>query len=65
MILHSIARIDAVFPVQPQESCFVSCAHGWLDCEEVQGQHRIRRLISTNPAAYLDKRYTPGSFYKQ
>ena len=65
MILHSIARNDVVFPAPPQESCLLPCQHGWLDCVEENGQRRIRRLISTNPAAYLDKCYTPGNFYKQ
>lgn len=65
MILHSIARIDAVFPTPPQESCLLPCRHGWLDCVEEKGQQRIRRLISTDPKAYLDNRYTPGNFYQE
>jgi len=65
VILHSIARIDDIFPAPTQESYLVPCDYGWLDCVEDNGQRRICRLISTNPAAYLDKRYTPGNFYKQ
>ena len=65
MILHSIARIDDVFPAPAQESLLLPCQHGWVDCVEEGNRRRIRRLISTNPAADLDKRYTPGNYYKQ
>lgn len=65
MILHSIAKIDDIFPASGRESLLLPCKYGWVDCVEEGNQRRIRRLISTNPAAYLDKLYTPGNFYKQ
>lgn len=47
-------------PLPPVE--VMSCSHGMLEgYRNDKGDFVVARLISTDPAAYLDSRYSPSS----
>lgn len=61
MLIHSITAHNLLLP--PQElspSEFRPWRKGWVEGEEQNGQFCIRRLISTDPADYLNPAYAPG-----
>ena len=64
MVIHSIVSLSDIFYNSGEsEYCYTAETRpiqgGWLEISEQDGEKRIRRLISTNPALYLDKRYLP------
>lgn len=69
MVIHSIVSLSDIF-YNSCESEYGYTAEtrpiqgGWLEISEQDGEKRIRRLISTNPALYLDKRYLPFTSIK-
>ena len=69
MVIHSIVSLSDIF-YNSGESEYGYTAEtrpiqgGWLEISEQDGEKRIRRLISTNPALYLDKRYLPFTSIK-
>ncbi len=69
MVIHSIVSLSDIF-YNSGESEYGYTAEtrpiqdGWLEISEQGGEKRIRRLISTNPALYLDKRYLPFTSIK-
>ena len=63
MILHTILPLEAVMGT-PAESARPKCffvADGLVETDGEGTQMTVRRLISTNPKAYLNPLYTPGS----
>lgn len=68
MLIHSIVSPDVLLsvPESPIRS-LLPWGSGWLEGYEQNGQFYIQRIISTNPADYLDPKLTPGQIllYKQ
>lgn len=66
MPIHSILPPEAFqeeAPV-PQAVC-KKCRYGYVDCLPLpDGRLQIRRVISTDPAAYLDPRFSPGEIFQ-
>lgn len=63
MILHSIISPYDIFcntDVQPEKTAYKRIEGGIVEVAD----HRVRRLISTDPRLYLDRRYLPYSEYK-
>lgn len=49
----------------PQAVC-VKCPYGYLEgARDAQGGVVVSRVISTDPAAYLDPRFAPGQVYRE
>lgn len=64
-MIHTILPIEGLMPQDelPQCEC-VSCPYGWVQgVRQPDGRLSIERVISTDPAAYLDEGMTPGSFF--
>lgn len=68
MILHTIANEYAVMGIATPtyQVRTVAVSGGYVECvQDASGSKaQVRRLISTNPALYLDKRYQPYSPYR-
>ena len=63
MILHSIVSLSDIFcntDVQAPAPEYRQINGGLIEVEN----GKVRRLISTDPRLYLDKRYFPRSEYK-
>ena len=57
MIIHSIVSPDDIFGSQNFKPCqteFVPIEHGFV---ELDGRRAVKRVISTNPQDYLNKKY--------
>ena len=66
MCIHSILPVEAYQEAAPQpQAVCKSCRYGFVDCvTDPDGRYRVRRVISTDPAAYLDPAFQPDqSFY--
>lgn len=63
MILHTIEPAELIFPAEMTGgTCSAARVEGQLVMGVRQGRTlRISRLISTDPAAYLNPRFAPGS----
>lgn len=63
MVLYSIIDIADVFSENHKEAqCVLKQIDGGfveLYSGTLSGENKVRRLYSTNPALYLDKRYYP------
>ncbi|MDA8194625.1 MAG: YlzJ-like family protein [Thermaerobacter sp.] len=62
-MLYTPMPLDAVFPPDYREQCLEVMVDGKL-CLVLRGQDgliRLERLISTDPADFLNPRYTPHS----
>lgn len=60
VILHSIIAMDDIFCKNSVNApMYKEIDGGILEVDELEGCAHIRRLHSTNPHLYLDKRYTP------
>ena len=68
MLIHSIVSPDLLLsvPEGPIRSLY-PWGSGWLEGYERGGQFCIQRIISTNPADYLNPTLAPGQMmpYKQ
>lgn len=69
MVIHSIVSLSDIFYYSGEKECSYTAEikpiqGGYLEISEQGGEKRIRRLISTNPALYLDKRYQPYTSIK-
>ena len=64
MIIHSVAPLDALLPRRElPETTTLPCRGGYVEgILSAQGL-TISRLISTDPALYLDARLQPGEIY--
>lgn len=59
MLIHSVMMLDALLPQQEAPlTTFYQQGNRWLECD---GQKRICRIISTNPADYLDESLSIGA----
>lgn len=65
MVIHSVAPMNMLVenPI-PQQLCVKDCGGFFLEGYSTAEGFQVSRLHSTDPAMYLDKKYTPGSFYK-
>ena len=61
-MLHTILPIEAMLPqaeLPPVE--YRDCAYGKLEGRrDEQGRFTVSRILSTDPKAFLDQRYSPG-----
>lgn len=68
MLIHSIVSPDALLsvPESPVRS-LRPWGGAWLEGWEQNGQFCVQRIISTNPADYLNPKLSPGQIvqYKQ
>lgn len=68
MVIHSIVSLSDIFYNDGEKEGYtaeiVPIQGGYLEISEQNGEKSIRRLISTNPALYLDKRYQPYTSIK-
>ncbi len=64
MILHTAVPYDKIFETNSVVVQTINTADGMLEGKMTANGFVVSRLISTNPGAYLDKRYTPGGIYK-
>ncbi len=64
MILHTTVPYDKIFETNGIVSHAINTTDGILEGKMTAKGFVVSRLISTNPGAYLDKRYTPGGIYK-
>ena len=56
MLIHSVMMLDALLPQQEMtQTSLLRMGNCWI-----QGKRYIERIISTNPADYLDPRLNPG-----
>ena len=64
MLIHSVTPIEYLqeTPAAPVMRA-VNISGGYLELESCEQGYKIARLVSTDPAAYLDKRFSPGSLY--
>lgn len=68
MVIHSIISPEDIFcnaanSVVPKREMH-RINGGMLETSEYNGERLVCRLYSTNPALYLEKRYSPYSVYK-
>lgn len=65
MSIHSILPPEAYLEEAPApQAVCKKCRYGYVDCLTLpDGRLQIRRVISTDPAAYLDPRYSPGNIF--
>ncbi|MGN0617478.1 MAG: YlzJ-like family protein [Ruminiclostridium sp.] len=68
MVIYSIVSPEDIFcngvsSTAPKRE-FHRIKGGLLETSEYNGVQLVSRLYSTNPALYLDKRYSPYSVYK-
>lgn len=66
MSIHSILPPEAYQEEQPlPRGVEKPCPYGFVDCQSLpDGRLRIRRIISTDPAAYLDPAFAPGEIFQ-
>lgn len=67
MFIHSIVPAELIEDAyEPPEMKCVKCEYGFLELNhQADGGWAVNRLISTNPADYLNPTYNPGSKYNQ
>ena len=65
MSIHSILPPEAYQEEQPRpHGVEKTCPYGFVDCLSLpDGRLQIRRIISTDPAAYLDPAFAPGEIF--
>ena len=63
MPIHSILPPEAYEEASPPPATVCrACRWGFADCQPLPGGGwRIQRIISTDPAAYLDPEFQPGA----
>ena len=67
MLLHTIIPPEA-FAEQPASDMpmCVCCSKGFLEVNsDTNGNFTISRIISTDPAVYLDEKFSPGSIFSE
>jgi len=64
--IYSILPPEAYQEEQPPaERVCKKCAYGFVDCTPLpDGRLRINRVISTDPAAFLDPAFAPGEIFR-
>lgn len=62
MIIHSIVPAEFIEDQgQPPQSKCVKCEYGFVQVVKGAEGWAVNRLISTNPADYLNPQYSPGT----
>lgn len=63
MVIHSIVDPQEMMERQADPSSWVNVSGGML--QGIRGENGlvVTRLVSTDPAMYLDPRYAPGAIY--
>ncbi len=62
MLIHSIiSENDIFFTNSVSAPVYENINGGMLEIENSGGKRQVKRLYSTNPFLYLDKRYSPYS----
>lgn len=66
MPIHSILPPEAYLPQDPTpEQVCKRCPYGFVDCLPLpDGRLQVNRIISTDPAAYLDPAFAPGAILR-
>lgn len=69
MVIHSIVSLSDIFYNESEsegsyKAEIMQIQGGYLEISGKGNEKCIRRLISTNPALYLDKRYQPYTSIK-
>ena len=66
MPIHSILPEEAYLPQDPPpEQVCKRCSYGFVDCLPLpDGRLQVNRIISTDPAAYLDPAFAPGAILR-
>lgn len=67
MSFQSVVPPEALEHAAPLPPCeLLLCPHGQLEgCRNAVGDFVVSRLLSTDPAAYLQLQYAPGAIWKQ
>lgn len=66
MFLYTIAAPQQIFPADPNAAyCYKSFHTHIVEGNEQNGQFIVSRLISTDPALYLNPRFSPGGELKK
>ncbi len=60
MLIHSIMAHDVIFPAEPVQSCCMQLDNRWLEGTVTAEGLKLSRLISTDPADYLQAQWQPG-----
>ncbi len=61
MILYSVEPLDRIFPPKEHAREFVEFEGGTLEGYRENGHFTVSGLISTDPALFLDEKFSPGS----
>ncbi len=70
MVLHTIVneydvlRTDLFEPEQYKDTAEQNIPGGIAQLVNVNGEYRVKRIFSTNPALYLDPAFQPDSVYR-
>ncbi|MBR5485850.1 MAG: hypothetical protein IKV41_05010 [Oscillospiraceae bacterium] len=64
MLIHSVIPQNLMFPPEMPASQIKPCRYGYVECIANNGGFTVSRLISTNPLAYLDPNFAPGSKFE-
>lgn len=66
MILYTaLPPYDNIFSTEkPLKTSYHSVTDGIIETVGSGKSQKVRRLISTNPYAYLNKTYSPGAIFK-
>jgi len=61
-MLHSVVPPELIFPCDAPLPQLICVREGIVECRaDAEGRLAVGRLISTDPAAYLNPRYMPGA----
>lgn len=61
MLLHTIVSMEDIFATNSAADIKTEKINGGhTEYEKVNGEYKLRRLISTDPAMYLKKQYQPS-----
>lgn len=65
MILHSVVPQELIFPYRTPPAQLICVREGYVECRaDSRGRLVVGRLISTDPFAYLNPRFSPGAYFK-
>lgn len=66
-MIHTILPTECLLPPEEPLRCeCVSCPYGWVEgLRQPDGRLQVQRVISTDPAAYLDEAFMPGGYFSQ
>ena len=66
MVLHTIVSEYDIFRLPPDSNLTCEAWNGrFFECEKGESGLRLRRIISTDPADYLNSQYSLGATFRQ